>query len=87
MVSLRERDVVVHGLLEDPTVAASTLSNRVSSAQAASAEMKQLLTLSVPSATLGKNNATDTFTVRTVQYAPSFNVHLQHLSRFSSSFS
>jgi hypothetical protein len=48
-VSLRERDVVVAGLLEDPTVAASLLSNCLSTAQAGSAEMKQLFSLSVPS--------------------------------------
>ena len=90
MVSLRERDVVVRGLLEDPTVAASTLSNRLSSAQAASTEMRQLLTLSVPSAALGKDNATDTFTVRTVRtvpYTPSSSANSQHLSRVSSSLS
>jgi hypothetical protein len=49
LVSLRERDVVVAGLLEDPTVAASLLSNCLSTAQAGSAEMKQLFALSVPS--------------------------------------
>jgi hypothetical protein len=49
LVSLRERDVVVAGLIEDPTVAASLLSNCLSTAQAGSAEMKQLFALSVPS--------------------------------------
>lgn len=48
-MSLRERDVVIAGLLEDPTVAASLLSNCLSTAQAGSAEMKQLFSLSVPS--------------------------------------
>jgi hypothetical protein len=47
-VSLRERDVIIAGLLEDPTVAASLLSNCLSTAQAGSAEMKQLFALSVP---------------------------------------
>lgn len=66
-MSLSERDVVVRGILEDPTVAASTLSNRVSSAQAGSAEMRQLLTLSVPSAALPlKDSASDSYTVCTV---------------------
>ena len=66
-MSLRERDVVVRGILEDPTVAASTLSNRVSSAQAGSVEMRQLLTLSVPSAALPlKGSASDSYTVCTV---------------------
>ena len=87
MVSLRERDVVVRGLLEDPTVAASTLSNRLSSARTASTEMRQLLTLSVPSAALGKDNSTDTFTVRTVWYTHSCHVNLQQLSSFLSSLS
>ena len=63
IVSLRERDVVVRGLIEDPTVAASMLSNGVSRSYAASAEMRQLLTLSVPSAALGKDNATDSYAV------------------------
>ena len=40
LVSVRERDVGVGGLLEDPTVAASLLSNCLSTAQAGSAEVK-----------------------------------------------
>ena len=47
-MALRERDVIVAGLLEDPTVAASLLSNCLTAAEASSKEMTHLFSLNVP---------------------------------------
>lgn len=48
LVSLSERDIVVRGALEDPTVAACLLSNCLTTVQAEAGEMKRNFILSLP---------------------------------------
>ena len=48
--------MVVAGLLEDPTVAASLLSNCLTTAEASSKEMTHLFSLSVPNTACSSNN-------------------------------
>ena len=51
LVSLSERDIIVRGALEDPTVAACLLSNCLTTEIAEDTDMKKNLILSVPEVT------------------------------------